>query len=144
MRINEKIVITEEQLAAGFDRGVSALDEVRAQQLAEGLRLESAKGALHGREHERLRRKYGEKHPRTLEAASRAAASAEYKLDLPSSTAMPRRRHPMPARVGPLTDSCAQPRAIRWRAFRWPPATARGGGSRNSGMPARMTRVISG
>ena len=80
--MKDKMGITMEQLAGGFDRGVTLLDGMRAGQMAEGLRLESAKGAVYAREHDRLRRKYGDTHPRTLEAASRAAASAEYQSRL--------------------------------------------------------------
>lgn len=71
-----------EQAAAQFDRGVAALDQVRAMQMAEGVRLESAKGAIYAREHARLQRKYGADHPRTKEAASRASASKEYRAEL--------------------------------------------------------------
>jgi hypothetical protein len=71
--------ITVEQAAAGFDRGVEVLDEIRAMQIANGLRLQSAKGSVYAREHTRLLRKFGKDHPRTTEMASRIKANAEYK-----------------------------------------------------------------
>ena len=80
--MKEKMGITIEQLAAGFGRGVAALDEVRAMQIAEALRLESAKGSNDAREHQRLRRKYGEDHPRTMAAASRISANEKYRIEL--------------------------------------------------------------
>jgi len=64
MKAKQKI--TPEQAAAGFDRGVTALDEIRAMQIAEGLRLESAKAHVSVREYDHLERKYGKEHPRTM------------------------------------------------------------------------------
>lgn len=60
-----------EQLAAGFERGIGALDELRVMQLGDGLRLQGAQNRVQAREYERLKRKYGEEHPRTLNAAAR-------------------------------------------------------------------------
>lgn len=78
METNQKITI--EEAAAGFDRGVEVLDGLRANQLAEGLRLESAKSSLYAREQNRLTRKYGTDHPRTLEMAAHIQANASNKM----------------------------------------------------------------
>lgn len=78
METNQKITI--EEAAAGFDRGVEALDGIRANQLAEGLRLESAKSSLYAREQTRLARKYGADHPRTLEMAAHSRENASHKM----------------------------------------------------------------
>lgn len=80
--MKDKLGLTVEKLAAGFGRAVGVLDEVRARQIAEGLRLEHAKASVQAREHERLRRKYGDEHPRTVAAAARVAANTEYRSRL--------------------------------------------------------------
>lgn len=77
--MDAKQKITVEQAAAGFDQGVAVLDQLRAIQIAESLRLESAKGSVYARENTRLLRKYGKDHPRTTEIASRIKANEEYK-----------------------------------------------------------------
>lgn len=80
--MKRKTPISVEQVAAHLGQGVAALDQVRAAQIAGGLRLESAKSAVYGREHERLRRKYGAEHPRTKDVAARARGNAEYRAEL--------------------------------------------------------------
>ena len=80
--MKRKTPISIEQVAAHLGEGVTTLDHVRAAQIAGGLRLESAKSAAAGREHERLLRKYGADHPRTKEVAARARGNAEYRAEL--------------------------------------------------------------
>jgi len=80
--MKQKIPITVEQVAANLGKGAMALDQVRAAQIAGGLRLESAKSAVYLREHERLRQKYGPEHPRTKDMSTRARGNAEYRAEL--------------------------------------------------------------
>lgn len=67
-----------EQLAAGFERGIGALDELRVMQLGDGLRLQCAQNRVQAREYERLERKYGKDHPRTLNAAAKIELGKEH------------------------------------------------------------------
>lgn len=68
-----------EQTAAEFDNIVLALDQVRTLQIADGHSLENAKGNVYEREHERLLRKFGKEHPRTVEMGLRIKGNEKYK-----------------------------------------------------------------
>lgn len=70
--------IKDEQLAAGFERGIGALDELRVMQLSDGLRLQGAQNRLQALEYERFKRKYGKEHPRTLNAAAKIELGREH------------------------------------------------------------------
>lgn len=70
--------MTVEQLDAGFERGIVALDELRVLQLGDALRLQSAQGRMQVREYERLKNKFGNDHPRTLNAAAKIALGKEH------------------------------------------------------------------
>jgi hypothetical protein len=67
-----------EQLAAGFERGIEALDELRVMLLGDGLRLQGAQNQVQTREYERLERKYGKDHPRMLNAATKIELGKEH------------------------------------------------------------------
>jgi hypothetical protein len=67
-----------EQLSAGFERGIGALDELRVIQLGDGLRLQGALNQVEALEYERLERKYGKDHPRTLNAAAKIELGKEH------------------------------------------------------------------
>ena len=60
-----------EDLGSLSDRGVKALDEIRAMQLAGSMQLQSAKDHVYEREYSRLERKYGKEHPRTMGMAAK-------------------------------------------------------------------------
>ena len=63
-------------------RALELLDGSQALQFAEGLRLGSALSNVSAREYDRIKRKYGKDHPRTLEMAVRVAANMEAKKGL--------------------------------------------------------------
>jgi hypothetical protein len=67
-----------EQLSAGFERGILALDDLRLMQLGDGLRLQGALNQVQTREFKRLERKYGKDHPRMLNAAAKIELGKEH------------------------------------------------------------------
>lgn len=67
-----------EQLSAGFERGILALDDLRLMQLGDALRLQGALNQVQTREFKRLERKYGKDHPRILNAAAKIELGKEH------------------------------------------------------------------
>lgn len=67
-----------EQLTSGFERGIGALDELRLMLLGDGFRLQGAQNRVKAREYERLKRKYGKDHPRTLNATAKIEIGKEH------------------------------------------------------------------
>ena len=70
--------ITLEQLSTGLERGIQSLDELRFMRLSDALRLQGAQNQVQAREYERLGRKYGKDHPRTLNAAAKIELGKEH------------------------------------------------------------------
>lgn len=76
MEMKNRVSIDE--VAKGFDRGIEALDEIRAMQLGERMRVQSAKDHVYAREHDRLERKYGKDHPRTTAMAEKMQINRDH------------------------------------------------------------------
>ena len=75
MKINKDTLADLEFDEEFKTRAFELLDESQALQFAEGLRLGSALSNLHDREYNRIEKKYGKGHPRTLEMADRMKAT---------------------------------------------------------------------
>lgn len=70
--------VSIDEVAKGFDRSIEALDEIRAMQLGERMRVQSAKDHVYAREHDRLERKYGKDHPRTTAMAEKMQINRDH------------------------------------------------------------------